>query len=406
MRNRHRERVSLTSAIALAASMLVFVTFMAAPALARVCGPVTIEDGNASPGKGTTATNFTFTVRFQDSNGGGPASINVIFPELGSTYDTALMSSGTATFSGSRKLPAGNWLYQFGAVSSGTACTQIQPSPRRVLVTTAPTPAPTAVATPSPKPSPAPTPKTVAVVSPSPLPSDVGSATGGASPSPSAQAVILPKPTSSPAAGAGGTSASSGSGSAAGGPGEGLGAVLGLVTNPDPLLAWLIATAGGILLFLVLMRRSRERDGEVGAPYVQATPFATALPAPIADARPRKAAEALPETPVPAEAMEAAAIAETAVTAAVAEITAAAATARPVRGALVFAEPPAMGVERLKVGYRKVRLSERVDDVVSRELGRLDPGDEVEVVGSFEGFLQVLTPDGQTGWIPRHTILG
>ena len=53
-----------------------------------------------------------------------------------------------------------------------------------------------------------------------------------------------------------------------------------------------------------------------------------------------------------------------------------------------------------------VRLSEGVDDVSSRELDRLDRGDEVEVVDSFEGFLQVKTPDGLTGWIPRHTILG
>ena len=71
-----------------------------------------------------------------------------------------------------------------------------------------------------------------------------------------------------------------------------------------------------------------------------------------------------------------------------------------------FAKPPAKGVERLKVGYRMVRLSEGVDDVSSRELGRLDRGDEVEVLGSYEGFLQVKTPDGLTGWIPRHTILG
>jgi hypothetical protein len=75
-------------------------------------------------------------------------------------------------------------------------------------------------------------------------------------------------------------------------------------------------------------------------------------------------------------------------------------------GPQVFTKPPAKGVERLKVGYRMVRLSEGVDDVSSRELGRLDRGDEVEVLGSYEGFLQVKTPEGLTGWIPRHTILG
>ncbi len=69
-----------------------------------------------------------------------------------------------------------------------------------------------------------------------------------------------------------------------------------------------------------------------------------------------------------------------------------------------FDKPPAKDVERVKMSYRRVRLSEGPDDVGSRELDRLDRGDEVEIVGSFEGFLQVRTPEGVTGWIPRHTI--
>ena len=70
-------------------------------------------------------------------------------------------------------------------------------------------------------------------------------------------------------------------------------------------------------------------------------------------------------------------------------------------GPQTFSKPPGKGVERLKVGYRMVRLSEGVDDVSSRELGRLDRGDEVEVVGSYEGFLQVKTPDGLTRLDPQ-----
>jgi hypothetical protein len=42
----------------------------------------------------------------------------------------------------------------------------------------------------------------------------------------------------------------------------------------------------------------------------------------------------------------------------------------------------------------------------SDELGRLDRGDEVEILGSHEAFLQVRTPDNVTGWILRHTIIG
>lgn len=42
----------------------------------------------------------------------------------------------------------------------------------------------------------------------------------------------------------------------------------------------------------------------------------------------------------------------------------------------------------------------------SDELGRLDRGDEVEILASHEGFLHVRTPDDVTGWILRHTIVG
>jgi hypothetical protein len=72
--------------------------------------------------------------------------------------------------------------------------------------------------------------------------------------------------------------------------------------------------------------------------------------------------------------------------------------------ARTFAKGPPKGVERAKITYRQVRISSEPDVVQSVELGRLDRGDEVEIVESFEGFLRVRTPDGVTGWIVRHTI--
>ena len=42
-----------------------------------------------------------------------------------------------------------------------------------------------------------------------------------------------------------------------GSPGAALDLDLGFVTNPNPFLAWLIASAGGVLLFMFLMRRTR-----------------------------------------------------------------------------------------------------------------------------------------------------
>ncbi len=73
--------------------------------------------------------------------------------------------------------------------------------------------------------------------------------------------------------------------------------------------------------------------------------------------------------------------------------------------ARAFDRPPGKGVERFKIDYRRVRLSSAPDDLRSTELGRLDRGDEVELVDSFEGYLQVRTPTGVTGWIHRNTIV-
>jgi hypothetical protein len=70
-----------------------------------------------------------------------------------------------------------------------------------------------------------------------------------------------------------------------------------------------------------------------------------------------------------------------------------------------FDKPPAKGVERAKIGYRRVRISSKPDSVRSVERGRLERGDEVEILDSYEGYLEIRTPDGITGWILRHTII-
>ncbi len=83
----------------------------------------------------------------------------------------------------------------------------------------------------------------------------------------------------------------------------------------------------------------------------------------------------------------------------------AAATAKAAEGPQKFVEPAAAGVERLTINYRRVRVSDGPDEVNTRELGRLDRGDEVEVLGSYEGFLEIVAPDGLPGWIPRLSIV-
>ena len=71
-----------------------------------------------------------------------------------------------------------------------------------------------------------------------------------------------------------------------------------------------------------------------------------------------------------------------------------------------FDKPPRSGVERRTIGYRLVRLSDGPDDLNSREIGRVDRGDEVEIIGEQGGFLQVRTPTGIAGWVPRVAIVG
>ena len=66
----------------------------------------------------------------------------------------------------------------------------------------------------------------------------------------------------------------------------------------------------------------------------------------------------------------------------------------------------AASAERKTISYRFVRLSDGPDDLRSREIGRLDRGDEVEVVGEQDGMLLVKAANGLQGWVPRVVIVG
>ena len=139
------------------------------------------------------------------------------------------------------------------------------------------------------------------------------------------------------------------------------------------MIALLVTTLGGLLLLFVFMRR-RRRPGEVAlgdlasgaassAPAVARAP--TAAISPLVAAKPK-----------------------------------------PVATKAAAAKAATGKNERYQIGYQSVRLGDGPDDLRSTELGRLDRGDEVEILGSHEGFLQVRTPAGLTGWIPRQTITG
>jgi hypothetical protein len=147
----------------------------------------------------------------------------------------------------------------------------------------------------------------------------------------------------------------------------------GLAGNAtNPLVVWLITTTGGLAMFLGLVRRYRdepETDGLVLA--VASSDSAVDVARHEPPPRPTGRATMLP--PVPPR---------------------------------VFDRPPAKGVQRTKIGYRRVRISSKPDALRSVERGRLERGDEVEILDSYEGFLEIRTPDGITGWILRHTTVG
>jgi hypothetical protein len=75
------------------------------------------------------------------------------------------------------------------------------------------------------------------------------------------------------------------------------------------------------------------------------------------------------------------------------------------RPALRFDAAAARNVERRTVGYRQVRISAGPDDVRTAEVGRIDRGDEIEVIGEDASYFRIRTPDGIEGWVPRYVIL-
>ena len=416
---RHRTGRTLVGAVALSGWLLASLIGSATPVLARTCGTITIKQGTVSPATGTTQTNFTFSVLVSDSTGAAPQWVRV---RVNGVW-TGLSGSGTdyvagVVFSGAQKLPAGTWPYSFRTLSSaGTTCDHTLVNPTSVTVGAAPTPTPTPVPTPTPtpKPTPVPTPKPtpkptpVPTPKPTPKPTPVPTPTRAPTPTPTAKsggataqpdssatpkptatsrsrptsvpaAQDTPVPTPSPtaiAAVAGGGTTGTGSGGGAPGPGISIDLSAIRVPVPAPFLVWFITSLGGVLIFLMLVRRSSRDDSGTGGLALAEATAGVASAGGGSKAAAASGSVAVGEAPVP--------------------------VGPPPK---TFDKPPAPGVERAKVGYRRVRISSKPDAVRSVELGRLERGDEVEILDSYEGFLQVRTPDDVVGWILRHTIVG
>ncbi len=189
-------RLRLAIAVLLLAGLCV-------PASARAAGPNELLAPSASPATGTTATSFTFTVRYRSSKE-WPA-LSVTASAAGKTMPLRRVSGNATngTWSGSARLPAGNWVVTFSAdAKQGPDPSVTGPTLRVTAPAPQPTPKPTPKPTPrpTPKPTPRPTPK------PTPKPTPVSTQVAALQPPPPS-AVATPQPTSAneaPAPGGGG----------------------------------------------------------------------------------------------------------------------------------------------------------------------------------------------------------
>jgi hypothetical protein len=232
-----------------------------------------LSAGKATPGTGTTATTFTFSVKYADTESCKPNWVRVIVSNAGNflmsgsgtTYETGV------TFTYSLLLSAGTHTYTFAAESGTDAGRKTflltTVSPTSVIVTVPSTPPPTPEPTPKPTPVPtprpttAPTPKATATGSPAATPVATpiaGSSGDGPTPTPAPVGIVVPPGSAAPSPDEGqGSAASSSPGvdPAALGTSDGMGSLVTLIGG------WATATLGGLALFLFLApRRRREPE--------------------------------------------------------------------------------------------------------------------------------------------------
>lgn len=190
--------------------------------------PSALTDGTVTPGSGTTATTFTFTVRYSSETGFEAA--RVWADVAGSQVELALLTGNPekGTWQGGSTLPAGDWPVTFEADASngsdpslaGPTVSVVAADPPPPPATPTPTPAPTPVATATPGPMP-PTPTATQGTPPTPPPTS-GPDPESAPTVGSRRVPAAPAPGASAAAGTGSTSsvpeASAGPVSSAGAP--------------------------------------------------------------------------------------------------------------------------------------------------------------------------------------------
>ncbi|HEX3428401.1 MAG TPA: hypothetical protein VHS36_06305 [Candidatus Limnocylindrales bacterium] len=77
-----------------------------------------------------------------------------------------------------------------------------------------------------------------------------------------------------------------------------------------------------------------------------------------------------------------------------------------VRRQRVFLRRAERGIVRRRIAVPEIRMSDAPDEHRSREIMRLDLGDEVEVLAHHGAYLWVRTPTGEVGWIADTAMPG
>ena len=396
---------------------------------------IVLSGPDASPRAGTPTTTIRFVVSYHDTGGCAPSRVIVIVPGAGQATMSATggSPSTTMTFGGSLSLPVGTWGYRFEA-SSGTGAgkrTATIDGPGTIVITSPaptptatpkPTPTPTTRPTPPPTPKPtatsAPTPARTAVATPSERPTPSAQPTGSPrQPSPAPGGSPGPHPSATPIGGIAIPGGASGSPPADPGTGTAGASSTGL-TLPGfgidgeaaaALATWLLTTTIGVLLFAVFLKHDlgashvpselsvmvmNGRRGSGAGRRPSASGFMPAMTG-------HDAPGAAGGTALPGMAMIAPDTTRNGWRSAGGP-----ADGGTDRAALRFATRAAATTERRTVAYRHVRVSAGPDDVRFAEVARLERHDEVEVIGDSDGYLQVRTPDGVTGWVPRVVVVG
>lgn len=413
---------------------------VAGPTFAAACDSdgaykLSLTQPAVSPRSGSPSTVITFSVRATFKAGCPAPKVTAVLSGPSSvTHGLAAGSTNTVgtLFSGARTLPVGSWIVGFRAVApSGTIVTI---TAQGSVVITAPNPTPTPAPTPTPTPrptAPPPTPPPTAPpptlppptappptsfpsepaptssAAPSPGPSATAPAPSGHGPGPSPSAATLVPAGVIDASGPPGARVPPGDPRAGAGGGD-----LRAPLPDSPSLAdaapdiffmlsvWVALGGLGAAIAAVLLQRTPAIASAIPLPVVAAT-LGTTRESAVEPTLP--AAELANELPEPDDE-------ERFVPRWRRPSVQKARFSDPIkdhapRPALRFAEAAAAGVARFEIRYRSVRIGSDPVDAVSQELGRLDLGDEVELLQRSRGFAQVRIPGGLVGWVLADTLV-